>query len=247
MYSSTDGIPKDATPIQQLSNSNVTLSQDCSVQVYDIIKKYDEELTLQKQQIQQLQQQLLDQQKQQQDFLDQQKKELEYQTVQKNIYQNLEKLLDKVQNYGKNFENYAQQVQTQQQPQAQQQQPQAQQQQPQVQQVQNQIGPFSSFISEVTEDTLAFIQAGPTIMLFYAPWCVHCVHFKPVYEQIAKMCLDKKLSVRFAVIDGSKFPKIVQDYKLKGYPTIGLIRNSEFTMYNGPRTDTDIMSWIEKI
>ena len=240
MYSSTDGIPKDATPIQQLSNSNVTLSQDCSVQVYDIIKKYDEELTLQKQQIQQLQQQLLDQQKQQQDFLDQQKKELEYQTVQKNIYQNLEKLLDKVQNYGKNFENYAQQVQTQQQPQAQQQ-------QPQVQQVQNQIGPFSSFISEVTEDTLAFIQAGPTIMLFYAPWCVHCVHFKPVYEQIAKMCLDKKLSVRFAVIDGSKFPKIVQDYKLKGYPTIGLIRNSEFTMYNGPRTDTDIMSWIEKI
>jgi thioredoxin-like negative regulator of GroEL len=85
------------------------------------------------------------------------------------------------------------------------------------------------------------------VVLFYAPWCVHCVHFKPIYEKIATTCLEKQIGVRFAALDGSKFPKVIQDYKLKAYPTIGVIRNNEFTMFTGQRSEHDIISWIQTL
>jgi len=107
--------------------------------------------------------------------------------------------------------------------------------------------PFSTVVSEVTEETLAYVKTGPTIILFYAPWCVHCVHFKPIYEKIATTCLENQIGVRFAALDGSKFPKVIQDYKLKAYPTIGVIRNNEFTMFTGQRSEHDIISWIQTL
>jgi thioredoxin-like negative regulator of GroEL len=112
---------------------------------------------------------------------------------------------------------------------------------------QQNIDSNSTVVSEVTEDTLAFVKSGPTIILFYAPWCVHCVHFKPIYEKIAATCLEKQIGVRFAALDGSKFPKVIQDYKLKAYPTIGVIRNNEFTMFTGQRSEPDIISWIQTL
>jgi thiol-disulfide isomerase/thioredoxin len=136
-----------------------------------------------------------------------------------------------------------------QQMQPQQMQPQQMQQQP-VQQTPPQQPKFESFstvVSEVTEETLAFVKNGPTIILFYAPWCVHCVHFKPIYEKIAATCLEKQIGVRFAALDGSKFPKVIQEYKLKAYPTIGVIRNNEFTMYSGQRSEPDIIEWIQTL
>jgi len=306
MYSSaTDAIPKETTPIQQLTNPGIMSKenvpiQDCSIQVTEIIKKYEEELSLQKQnqlqmqqQIQQLQQQVnkpqqVNQTQQQVNQTQQQVNQPQQTQQQAELHAQLHNQLQKLQElqqqiaqqlknpnvspYLAQFEKFSQQeipLQYVPQPQVPQQhvpQPQVPQQhvpqqhvpqqhvpQPQVPQQHvpqpppSKLEPFSSMISEVSEETLAFLQIGPTVILFYAPWCVHCVHFKPIYEQIAKTCLDKKLSIRFAALDGSKFPKIVQDYKLKGYPTLGVIRNSEFTMYSGQRNEPEIMQWIEKL
>ena len=252
MYSSQERTPiHDLAPQHPVETTPIIVQEkpvaDCSVQVEEIIKKYELELSTQKQQIQTL----LHQVQQQQTIQQQQQIQLQQiQVRQSQPFQVPQQVQPQQQ-------MPPQQVQPQQQMPPQQVQPQQvpsksqQQVQPQpVQQTPPQQPKFESFstvVSEVTEETLAFVKNGPTIILFYAPWCVHCVHFKPIYEKIAATCLEKQIGVRFAALDGSKFPKVIQEYKLKAYPTIGVIRNNEFTMYSGQRSEPDIIEWIQTL
>ena len=88
---------------------------------------------------------------------------------------------------------------------------------------------------------------GPTIILFYAPWCSHCVTFKPSYEKIAEIIKDRNMSIRCAAINGSLYPSAVKTYGIKAFPTIGMFRNGIFTNFTGPRNTDTIIQWIQSL
>lgn len=59
---------------------------------------------------------------------------------------------------------------------------------------------------------------------FYAPWCPHCQHFKPIYTQISKQVHDENLQGRVTLytIDctSPEGTKICKDHGVHSYPTI---------------------------
>jgi len=65
---------------------------------------------------------------------------------------------------------------------------------------------------------------GAHIITFYAPWCPHCVHFVPVYNEVASYAHESLgLStsvVRFFAVDCVKYSQICNSMQVKGYPTI---------------------------
>jgi thiol-disulfide isomerase/thioredoxin len=87
------------------------------------------------------------------------------------------------------------------------------------------------------------------VALFYADWCPHCVDFKPIFEK-AKEMMDKKTckapkqkgkTLRFELVDCVANPDLAEKYKVKGFPTVKLITDSDIEEYSAGR-DLDSMN-----
>ena len=77
-----------------------------------------------------------------------------------------------------------------------------------------------------------------TIIGFFAPWCPHCVVFKPSFEK-AMLKSDIKLdSVHWeVVIEGTpEGDSIIARYNVRKFPTVLLNKNNKIIEYEGPRT-----------
>eukprot|EP00095_Tigriopus_kingsejongensis_P011857 maker-scaffold180_size281610-snap-gene-0.26 protein:Tk11857 transcript:maker-scaffold180_size281610-snap-gene-0.26-mRNA-1 annotation:"-like protein subfamily c member 10" len=57
----------------------------------------------------------------------------------------------------------------------------------------------------------------PTLIEFYTPWCGHCQHFAPVFEDVA---LSLRGEVTCAKINCDRFQNLCRDQGVKGYPTV---------------------------
>ncbi|KAL7698053.1 Protein disulfide isomerase [Lotmaria passim] len=74
-------------------------------------------------------------------------------------------------------------------------------------------------------------------VMFYAPWCGHCNHMKPTWQELAdKYSVDKDDTV-IARVDASAHRGIAKDYDVNGFPTLKLFTKSNKVgkQYSGPR------------
>ncbi len=70
------------------------------------------------------------------------------------------------------------------------------------------------------------------LLLVYANWCSHCQQMKNTWIQLS--IISDKTSI--CVLSSEKYPEVVENLKVKGFPTIFEInKNGKLKMFSGNR------------
>jgi len=81
-------------------------------------------------------------------------------------------------------------------------------------------------ITELDHDSFeaAIASSTPTLVDFWADWCMPCKLFAPVFEEMANT-MDGKID--FAKVDIDAYPDMAAKYGIESIPTIILFKNGE--------------------
>eukprot|EP00929_Paragymnodinium_shiwhaense_P074624 TRINITY_DN381_c0_g1_i2.p1 TRINITY_DN381_c0_g1~~TRINITY_DN381_c0_g1_i2.p1 ORF type:complete len:525 (-),score=183.60 TRINITY_DN381_c0_g1_i2:44-1618(-) len=103
----------------------------------------------------------------------------------------------------------------------------------------------STHVVVLTRDTFTdyLAQNSRTMVEFYAPWCGHCKKLAPEYEKVAAQ-FDGRAG--FAAVDATKEEQLSRVFKVTGYPALKWFVHGRPFDYEGPRTASDISSWVEE-
>ncbi len=82
----------------------------------------------------------------------------------------------------------------------------------------------------------------PTLYLFKAEWCPHCVAFKPTWKDLEKKMESK---VDFVMFDSEANANEISKYKIEGFPTLILKTGGKAIEYVGPRDFSSVKEFIE--
>ena len=64
----------------------------------------------------------------------------------------------------------------------------------------------------------------PVIVWFYVDWCGYCQKFAPVFDEVIKnKDIKKKFAVAFVNCDNHDNQKLIQEYKVQGFPTVFVV------------------------
>lgn len=83
----------------------------------------------------------------------------------------------------------------------------------------------------------------PWFIKFYAPWCPHCKHLAPTWQQLARE-MQGKLNIGEVNCDAE--PRLCKDARVSAYPTVYFFRGGERVEYEGLRGLGDLMSFTQK-
>jgi len=83
--------------------------------------------------------------------------------------------------------------------------------------------------------------------MFYAPWCGHCKKIKPEFDKASSLLAENDPPVQLVKVDCTEAGKdVCQRFEVKGYPTIKIFRDGEFSQdYNGPREYAGIVKFMK--
>ena len=81
-------------------------------------------------------------------------------------------------------------------------------------------------------------------IVFYAPWCGHCIKLLPELENTSKILIQENIIL--AKVDSTKEIKISRKYKINSYPTLIFFKEKIPIKYIGPRTEKDLVDWAQK-
>jgi thiol-disulfide isomerase/thioredoxin len=87
-------------------------------------------------------------------------------------------------------------------------------------------------------------QTGKNVDLyfFYTNWCPHCKNAMPVWKQFKSDMKDKTVKgtqINFIEVDCEKEKNIADQFNVKGYPTIKLVKGNQVIEYDAkPNVDT---------
>jgi thiol-disulfide isomerase/thioredoxin len=73
------------------------------------------------------------------------------------------------------------------------------------------------------------------MVVFFATWCGHCKALSFELTQLLRKIKEQKKYYQVIMVDVDKNEKLVEKFKVKGFPTI-FIFNPNKTNYNGERT-----------
>jgi protein disulfide-isomerase-like protein len=105
----------------------------------------------------------------------------------------------------------------------------------------------SHYVLELTDKNFQeALDLNPSLMIdFYATWCGHCQHFKPIYEETSKELKEKNMKTVLARIDAYYYTDIKHAWKVGGYPTILYFQNGQLIeKYPGARKVEAIVEYL---
>jgi len=85
---------------------------------------------------------------------------------------------------------------------------------------------------------------GLMLVKFYAPWCGHCKSLAPKWDKLASVSKDAGFKV--GKIDCTENGDICKAQKIRGYPTIKLVRDGEWINYSGNRSVDSFVEFVKK-
>ena len=81
---------------------------------------------------------------------------------------------------------------------------------------------------------------------FNTTWCSHSINFQPIWELFSKSLLKSDNITTYDVkCDDDFHKKLIDKYKIEGYPTIIIDYGNEFIKYSGKRTVNDIRTALK--
>ena len=101
-------------------------------------------------------------------------------------------------------------------------------------------------VVELTVDNYVQTEEGLWLIEFFAPWCGHCKHLKPIYEEASDAVASYGL--RLGAVDVTQHKPLATQYEVKGYPTILWRRDGdEPEKYTGERNVAGFVAFAEKM
>ena len=93
-------------------------------------------------------------------------------------------------------------------------------------------------------DEVALDKEKDVLVEFYAPWCGHCKHLVPIYEQLGEKFKDRS-DVVIAKMDATA--NELEHTKVNSFPTIKLFKkgDNQVIEYNGERTLDGLTRFLE--
>jgi thiol-disulfide isomerase/thioredoxin len=92
------------------------------------------------------------------------------------------------------------------------------------------------------------------MMLFYVDWCPHCKTAKPEWEQLKSEYEGKTINgynVIFTEInctnDSPETEKLMNTYKIEGYPTIKLLKDGTIIEYDAKPTKSTMVQFLNTV
>jgi thioredoxin-like negative regulator of GroEL len=82
-----------------------------------------------------------------------------------------------------------------------------------------------------------------TMILFKADWCGHCNEFKKTWEELQTQLNGK---VKFVTYDSEADTKVMNKYKVSGFPTLMLQKDDQMIKYKGMRNIDSLVKFINK-
>jgi thiol-disulfide isomerase/thioredoxin len=92
------------------------------------------------------------------------------------------------------------------------------------------------------------------IMLFYTDWCPHCKTAKPEWEQVKTEYNGKKIhgyTIIFTEVnctnDSPDVEKMMNTYKVEGYPTIKLLKDNQIIDYDAKPSKATLTQFLNTV
>jgi len=85
-------------------------------------------------------------------------------------------------------------------------------------------------------------QDKPTLFLFKAEWCPHCIEFKSTWKSLES---NMKSKVDFVMFDSEANASEIKEYNIEGFPTLILKAGGKAIEYVGPRDFESVKEFIE--
>lgn len=92
------------------------------------------------------------------------------------------------------------------------------------------------------------------LMLFHVDWCPHCKTAKPEWDQVKAQYDNKKINgytVMFSEInctdETSEKLKMIETYKIEGYPTIKLVKDNQVIDFDAKPTKDTLTKFLNTV
>ena len=96
-----------------------------------------------------------------------------------------------------------------------------------------------NFNTAINNNTYVFVK-------FYSPYCALSKKLEPEYIKAAQSLHKAGNPITLAEVESTANQNLIQKYKIDGYPTLKLFIVGIPHEYNGGRTESELVSWINK-